>query len=178
MSLYTLLRIIQISANGKTESQTLNDNPTSDFLCTHSKPLPVPKAAVLMSMGSGIDIVTNQEYHPNDLPREIVGADDVAASKWMRNFWVNDIRNVDFLKSLSKYIPTLPPVMVTVGEYEILAGLVRGAAELFKASNVDVNFKEYSKMIHCHIDGCSFGVPEAWEIINDISHWIKMKFTL
>jgi len=171
MSLYTLLRIIQLYSNNKTEHLD-TDEPNS----SHPLPLPLPRGAVLMSMGSGIDIVTKQEYSPNDLPRSFVGADDVAASKWMRSFWANDCRNVDFLKSLSSYIPSLPPLMVTVGEYEILTGLIQGAVKLFTNSSVKISYKEYAKMIHCHINGIAFGVPESKQIMEDVSCWIKIQF--
>ena len=128
----------------------------------------LPKAAVLISpwvepMAKGGSIDTNDEYDIGGQPFLLD-----CAEKYLQN---QDEKN-PLITPIYGNMSAFPPMLIQVGQCEVLLTQIQEFTKKAKAENVDITYMEYEDMFHTFIIS-NPNIPQSELAMEDIGKYVK-----
>lgn len=129
---------------------------------------PLPAAAVVISPWADLELA--------ETSREGADADpmvDVVSLRWMRDLYMGDADPRDPCATpLNGELHGLPPILVQVGEHEILLSDSRRLAASIRRAGGEVELQEWPGMVHVwHF--FAGAVPEADSAVDSLGTWVR-----
>lgn len=131
----------------------------------------LPAAAVAISPWADLELSENFE-------REAADADpmvDEVSLRWMRDLYLGDADPRHRLATpLNGELHGLPPVLIQVGEREVLLSDSRRLAEAIRRAGGEVQLEEWPGMVHVwHF--FAGAMPEAGEAVDALGEWVRQQ---
>ncbi len=138
------------------------------LIALRDQSIPLPSAGVALSPWT--DLTCSSESYRTNARRDIstLGSWEIWSSYYIGD---NDPKH-PWLSPLHADLHGLPPVMLQVGDDEILLDDSTRFAEKAKAAGVDVTLQVWEGMVHCFAIMAPM-FPEATQAINDVFDYIK-----
>ena len=137
---------------------------------------PLPTSLVLTSPGPGMEFLDPEdEIESWKSLKENAPMDGYMAGEFYQ--YVTSIvyapsQNREYLRQQLKHLRGLPPCLVTAGSYEVILDGVHKLYHNLQAAEVQVEYKEYQKMQHCHFAFFEF-TPESSQALDELVDWVK-----
>ena len=132
---------------------------------------PLPRAAVAISPWADLELIEERSGEPADADPMV---DDVAL-RWMRDMYLGEHDSGDPLATpLNGDLHGLPPILIQVGEREILLSDARRLATSLEQAGGEVELQEWPGMVHVwHF--FAGAMPEADAAVAALGMWIRQQ---
>lgn len=140
---------------------------------------PLPTSLVLSSPGPGMEFLPPEDpYNSWKSLKENAPVDGYMAGEFYQ--YVTSVvygqdANKEYFRSQLTSLEGLPACLVTIGSYEVLLDGARKLVKSLEGANVEVNYKEYWKMQHCHFAFFEF-TPESSVALDELIEWLQQSW--